>query len=575
MKKFILSMYCMLAITCSNAQVQNFNWVRAVQGTSTSASVHARASAVDNAGNVYVAGSFYTQADFDPGPGIFILSATGREAFILKLDSSGNFIWAKKYAAAGGDVSAMALDVMDNIYLTGVYGQAADFDPGPGIFMLGSGSSYILKLNSSGNFVWAKNMGGSVNATKLDALGNIYSTGFFMGIADFDPGPGTYTLSSNLGINDIFVSKLDSAGNFLWAKQFAGNGNHRGMDLEPGGANDVYVTGYFSGTVDFDPGPGVFGISCPSTSNCAFVAKLNSAGNLIWARATQGSGPCEARSIDLDAAGNVYSGGMFNGVVDFDPGAGTFTMSAFGFTPPFIDQRTDIYFTKWNSSGNLIWAKQVGGTDQDDLWDLDVDSAGQVYSTGEYNDMGNFDFDPGPAVLNLPLADSFILKLDATGNLIWGKNLSGARERIIVADKVGNVYTSGFYYGTPDFNTEAGIFNLSAGPFQAAFIHKLSKSGSVPTGSTVSLSEANLSGGASIFPNPARDLLYVRLDNGEHADAKNLSIEVLDVLGEIVLILPIREELSLIDMKVLSAGLYFINIKREGTLIRSQKVIKE
>ena len=142
-----------------------------------------------------------------------------------------NFVWAKQMGGGNFDVgSGVALDGSGNVYTTGFFRGTADFDPGAGVFDLTSTSAgfediFVSKLDSNGNFVWAKKMGGTggdgAHSVAVDGSGNVYTTGFFSGTADFDPGPGTFNLTS-AGFNAIFVSKLDSNGNFVWAKQMGG-----------------------------------------------------------------------------------------------------------------------------------------------------------------------------------------------------------------------------------------------------------------------------------------------------------------------------------------------------------------
>ena len=151
-------------------------------------------------------------------------------------------------------------------------------------------------------FVWARAMGGrgsgisSASGVALDAGGNVYTGGFFEGTADFDPGPGTFNLTSAGRAGDIFVSKLDTAGNFIWARAMGGpspreeqllpNPNSAsGVALD--GSGNVYATGTFEGTVDFDPGPGTFNLTSAGSVDI-FVLKLDSTGSFVWARAMGG-----------------------------------------------------------------------------------------------------------------------------------------------------------------------------------------------------------------------------------------------------------------------------------------------
>ena len=119
-----------------------------------------------------------------------------------------------------------------------------------------AGITFITKSDASGNLIWAKNLGGSNASTSIavDVLRNVYITGSFRGTADFDPGPGTYNLTS-AGDEDIFVTKLDASGNFVWAKKMGGASDDDGNSIAVDASGNVYTTGYFQGTADFDPGP--------------------------------------------------------------------------------------------------------------------------------------------------------------------------------------------------------------------------------------------------------------------------------------------------------------------------------
>jgi len=200
-----------------------------------------------------------------------------------------------------------------------------------------------LKLNSAGNFVWVKATGGT-NTDKdyghgiaVDGAGNVYTTGYFAGTADFDPGPGTFNLTS-AGIDDIFVSKLDSAGNFIWAKAMGGTSVGEGYGIAVDGAGNVYGTGIFAGTVDFDPGPGSFNLTSVLGNYDIFVSKLNTAGDLVWAKAMGGTDADYGEGIAVDGAGNVYTTGGFYDTVDFDPGPGTFNLTSAGYEDVFVSK---------------------------------------------------------------------------------------------------------------------------------------------------------------------------------------------------------------------------------------------
>lgn len=159
--------------------------------------------------------------------------------------------------------ASIEADPLGNIYFTGIFSGTVDFDPGPGVFnMTAVGTDvFVSKLDGSGNFLWATHFGGpgyiNVNSIALNASGTICITGTFDQPIDFDPGPGTNILIP-LVYNDIYISKFDNSGNFLWVKQFAGNSSESCLSVATDVAENVYTTGTFGGAVDFDPGPREF-----------------------------------------------------------------------------------------------------------------------------------------------------------------------------------------------------------------------------------------------------------------------------------------------------------------------------
>ena len=202
--------------------------------------------------------------------------------FIQKLNVSGDFVWARSAGSAGTDEGfAVTTDASENVYITGSYDGTVDFDPGPLTFNLtskGNGDIFVEKLDANGNFVWANSMGGASYeagmAISSDTVGDVYITGEFEGVADFDPGPATFNLTSKSG-QDIFIQKLATNGDFLWAKLIGGGAawdQARSIVAVPSG--DIYVTGIYGDTVDFDPGPATFNITSNGQIDY-FVLKLD------------------------------------------------------------------------------------------------------------------------------------------------------------------------------------------------------------------------------------------------------------------------------------------------------------
>ena len=462
----------MLLVTIlAQAQGPTYEWANSVGGSLPDQS---NSIVTDIIGNIYTTGSFNGSVDFDSGVGVSNLTAVGsNDIYILKTDPLGNFLWVRQMGGVSNDQGlAINIDNSGNIYSVGYFQGTVDFDPGAGVQNLtsagGSFDNYIQKLDPFGNLVWVKKTGGPLNESvysiSIDSFGNLITCGRFEGTVDFDPGAGVFNFVS-YGSYDFFIQKLDSLGNFVWAKQMGGTSSVTGRYSTIDTSDNIYSIGFFEGTVDFDPSIAVQNLTSAG-SHDIFIQKLNSAGNFQWVKQMGGSLNDFGLSISTDIDGNVYTTGYFEGTVDFDPGIPTQNLSSYG--------ASDIFIQKLDLSGNLLWVNQLGGSSQDNSQSITTDSYGNAYIFGHFN--GTADFDP--SINNLSLTSSgsndlFIEKIDSSGNLIWVKQIGGPLNDIgtaVCLDNSGNIYATGAYNGTVDFDPNLGIDNhTSLGSFDSFF----------------------------------------------------------------------------------------------------------
>jgi len=318
----------------------NFLWVKQMGGAYVD---YVYSITTDANGYLYATGTFNGTADFDPGVGTANLtSAGGEDIFIQKLDANGNLIWVKQM---GGTVNDRGLSITTDanriIYSTGIFMGTVDFDPGVGtanLTSIGSHDNFIQKLDTNGNLLWVKQMGGTgytyVSSITTDANGNVYTVGAFEATVDFDPGIGTFNLTS-VGWSDIFIQKLDANGNLLWVKQIEDTNEHYGLSITTDAIGNLYTTGMFSDTVDFDPGANIFNLTSVGNHDI-FIQKLDANGNLLWVKQMGGTGHDFGNSITVDANENVYAIGGFDGIADFDPGFGFTNLTPVGLEDIFI-----------------------------------------------------------------------------------------------------------------------------------------------------------------------------------------------------------------------------------------------
>lgn len=409
-------------------------------------------------------------------------------------------------------------------------------------------SSVISFSTHAQEFDWVKSLTPTTTTTSVapyksvvDPSGNVYTTGYFDGTIDFDPGPGTYNLTT-AGSYDIYIVKLDASGNLVWARSIGGMYSDLGLSIAIDASGNVYTTGSFVGTVDFDPGSGVFNMTS-AVADDIFVSKLDAMGNFVWAKSIAGAAGLDyGFDIAVSAAGNVYTTGTFRGPADFDPGNDTFYLNSSAANDIFVSKldasgnfiwakgiggpgatedrgiaitldaaenvyttgyfqgtvdfdpgvgianmtsagNKDIFYSKLDAAGNFVWAKRTGGTGNDASYGLAIDIAGNVYATGQYE--GTVDFDPGAGTANLTSSgswDIYVHKLDASGNYIWAKSMGGTSDECgnaLDVDAAGNVYVTGYFRGTSDFDPGSGVYNLVSAGSRELFIAKLDVSGNL------------------------------------------------------------------------------------------------
>lgn len=473
-----------LLFFCQYGHAQLLSW-----GHSTgSANMEYQSSiTADAGGNVYTSCSFEGTIDADPGPAVLPMTAVGGyDTYAAKFNDAGSLIWAFSIAGPGSSEATIWADVSGNLFVAGYFTQTIDVDPGPASVLLTDAgmAMFIAKYNTAGQLLWAKKAAGGSNGLTMfdiigDAAGNLYFTGALSGNAvDFDPGAGVYPLGAGSDWSE-FILKLDASGNFIWARaklSAAGGSMNYAYSIAVDAGGNVYTTGMFTGTVDFNSDAGVLNLTANGFSD-AYLSKLNASGNFVWAIRT-GSGPGQesGKGVQVDAAGNIYTTGHFDQTNDFDPGPGVVQVTAMGWA--------DVFITKYNSAGALQWVKTFGGHTGNEMVlanDLAMDATGNLYSTGIIIG-GPVDLNPGTGVYDLtPTTDhrnSYISKLDNTGGFVMAALISGEDNLSakIVSDACGSIYLSGSFNGTADAEPMTGNYPIVPVGGYDLFFLKLSQS---------------------------------------------------------------------------------------------------
>lgn len=326
---------------------------------------------------------------------------------------------------------------------------------------------------------WAGKFGGDgedvVLAMHTDAGGNTYTTGYFTMDCDFNISEESYILSTDL-YSKSFVQKTGPDGNFLWAKSIGGMTGDNGTNITTDTAGNVYVTGVFSETGDFDPGEGTANMTSAGELDI-YIVKLSADGEYVWAKHFSGEAYEESNGIGVDESGNVYVSGYFYNAVDFDPGAGTSSLTPTGSGDGFI--------VKLKSDGSFIWAKKFGGAEFDLATGLHVTPDGNLYICGNFSETADFDPSEGTFSLSVMEQDSgiYLLHLDSNGAFVKAVKVGQAQNSAFAGppaiDSTGAAYVTGYFGGDATFITTEGNVDMPVTDFYNAYIAKVNADGAV------------------------------------------------------------------------------------------------
>ena len=314
----------------------------------------------------------------------------------------------------------------------------------------------------SGQTFWAHKQAGSnvdeTTAIASDPNGNVYTTGYFSTSATINGVPLNVA-----GLTDVFISKIGPSGNSAFVKSAGGSASDRGLDIEVDADGNVYVCGFFGGTINF--GNGVT-LTANAGSQDAFVVKLNTSGTTLWARAGGSTGNSDrANAIAVDNQGNVYVTGQYSGAATFGP-----------FSVTSLNNTTDAFIIKYNAEGDEQWIKSGSGEGVDRGLCIATDGAGNVYSAGQFSNDITFDATYPNNILNAV----YLIKYDGAGEEKWFRWAGGSEQSIAngLTSDGNNVYMTGDFGATISFLGD-GISSLNSGYAKSVFIAAWSANGSL------------------------------------------------------------------------------------------------
>jgi hypothetical protein len=396
---------------------------------------------------------------------------------------SQNLLWHHRIGNEQYEsVADIALDGSENVIITGNFDHSIDFNPSPSaVFSLtpnGFSDVYICKFNSNGQFLWAKSIGDQYNdlarSVTTDASGNIYVTGIFDGTVDFDPGPSAFTLSSS-GPGNGFVLKLDPQGNFQWARGFNSTAQNEGSRLKCDASGNIWITGYFSGTANFNSGGTSIQNLTAKGATDAYLICFDAFGNFLFARNfgnTQSN--AYGKSVSFNPTGNALLLVEFTNQCDADPSSAVVTHTSQGYS--------DLLIITLNSSGNYLHSFSIGGLYHEFGFEITTNNAGEIFVGGSFYSY-QIDFDPGPAqanFTNIGGLDGFVAKYLPNGQYLqaWQFGSTGDDETNgVKIDNYGNIILHGWFENTMDVNPGSSVQNVTSIGAHDAFVVALNPTG--------------------------------------------------------------------------------------------------
>ena len=423
--------------------------------------------AVDSQENIYIIGELVGTADLDPGPGTLILTPIGADDFFMaSYDSNGALRWAFNLGAAGLDAKGrdVLVDSNDNVYITGSFQGIVDFDPSGAVNNLtavGNDDVFVASYTSDGDFRWGFSLG-SANSDSTSGFSIDSMDNLFINFraeeVTIDVDPGLGTV--NISFEDFggVVASYDSDGNFRWVIQIDDDLDDSLRDLATDLDGNVLVVGLIADQVEFNPNGTSFELA--SNGNDNFVASYDNNGILRWAFLV---GNVQLTNVVVDQNGNLYISGLLDDLTDLDPGPGTTTLDP---------ADGDRLFVSYNQDGGFRWAFNT----EFSINDLAIDDANNVLAGGSFEGPQDFDLTSGTFILSNPNPlnrNGFVASYNADGKLNLAFMLESddsATVSGIVGIDYGKVAIVGSYEDDLDLNPGPGTELLLDNGFRRVYV---------------------------------------------------------------------------------------------------------
>ncbi len=427
---------------------------------------------------IYVVGSFMGIVDFDPSTSVYEIESHGDEdAYLSIFYPDGNlmaaFGWGGEWEA---EAYSVAVTPNKETYVVGLFRGRADFDPGPGEFLMesnGLGDAFLSKFGPENELEWSVSWGDDeldlAFCVAVDDSSSAYVGGTFDGTVDFDPGPDVVEYSSGTG-RASFVSKFDRSGNFIWAAVWEAD---QCRDINILDNKNIFLTGSFDYTVDFDPGTGYEPRTSVNNSHDVYLTSFSSDGKFQDVKTWGGTHLDTGIKVAVYEDSFVYVAGLFSTTVDFNPDAGVDEHTSNGMT--------DVFLSLFDSSLDYKWAQTWGGISSDKSYGLCIDTSGNIYVTGFFSD--EVDLDPSANTdthISNGSGDIFLSKFSNSGKFVWGLSWGGTMLDMgcgVAAESDDYLDLVGSFHETVDFDPGIPVDEHTAIGQEDIFLTRLTTDG--------------------------------------------------------------------------------------------------
>ena len=373
--------------------------------------------------------------------------------------------WIQRQGGIGNDATTdLASSQEESTVATGYFTGAADFSANNTLASSGLTDIFIVRYSSNGDVIWSKKAGGTSSDRGLSIAGDASGNIYVTGFYSGTAQFDGQSISANGSGQDIFLAKYAQNGDLEWVQSAGGSENSDiGYSIAVSSDGNVLVSGQFTGSASFGPNT----INATGTGNNAFVASYDSNGNNLWARAIQSDATCRALACDFDPSGNALVTGQVTGNLTLD---NTYSNNS----------QNAVFVAQLDNSGAENWVKLAVGGGLGISYDLETDNAGAVFIVGAYENDMSFLGPPTETISGNYSNSAFIAKYGSDGSFDWGQSLSSENavtgrgisltsNEILITGEFDCVYSDlADEYGS-------GIFN-SVG-FQDVFLAGFSLSG--------------------------------------------------------------------------------------------------